>query len=69
MTTFGAVQSSHTYPDGLIPIGEVAKLLAVTVQTVRRWDRDGQLTAVRTPKGHRRFRRSEVEALLAKAAS
>jgi excisionase family DNA binding protein len=58
------MQSSYTYSNGLIPIGEVAKLLGVTVGTVRRWNKDGRLSAVRTPTGHRRFRRSDVEALL-----
>lgn len=64
MPTLCAMQSSHTYSEGLIPIGEVAKLLGVTVGTVRRWDKQGRLPAVRTPAGHRRYVRSEVEALL-----
>lgn len=47
-----------------IPIGEVAKLLGVTVGTVRRWNNAGRISAVRTPTGHRRFKRDDVMALL-----
>lgn len=55
--------------DELLPIGEVAKAFGVTVATVRNWDRDGRIESVRTPGGQRRFRRSEVDALLDEAAS
>ena len=48
----------------LLAISEAARMLGVTVETVRRWEREGRIKAVRTPAGHRRFRRSDVEALL-----
>lgn len=51
----------------MLRVGEAAALLEVSVETVRRWDKRGYLTAVRTPSGQRRFRRSDLEAL--KAAS
>lgn len=51
-------------PDELLTIGEAAAVLQASVQSVRRWADDGHLTAIRTPGGQRRFRRSEVEALL-----
>ena len=54
-------------PDDLLTTGEAAAELQVSVQTVRRWERQGDLRAVRTPGNQRRFRRSEVEALLAPA--
>lgn len=64
------MESTHTYsPGGYIPIGEVAKLLGVTVGTVRRWDKAGRISAVRTPTGHRRFSRDDVLALLSDKAS
>jgi excisionase family DNA binding protein len=47
-----------------LKISEAAALLGVSVKTVRRWEDKGYLSAVRTPSGHRRFRRAEVEALL-----
>lgn len=48
-----------------LPVGEAASLLGIAVETLRRWERDGRIEAIRTPRGHRRFRRSDVEALLA----
>ena len=33
-------------------------------KTVTRWAKSGKLTSVRTPGGHRRYRESEVRALL-----
>lgn len=51
-------------PPDLITTGDAAAVLGVSVQTVRRWERSGHLPAVRTPGNQRRFRRSDVEALL-----
>jgi excisionase family DNA binding protein len=55
-------------PD-LIPVGDVAEMFNVAVSTVRAWERAGKLLAIRTPGGHRRFRRSDVEALLTRGAA
>jgi excisionase family DNA binding protein len=38
----------------------------VDPKTVSRWARAGKIPSVRTPGGHRRFRRSDVERLIAK---
>lgn len=48
-------------PDRLLTIGETAELLGVGISTLRHWDETGQLVAVRTPGGHRRYRLSSVE--------
>ncbi|MDZ7732186.1 MAG: BldC family transcriptional regulator [Acidimicrobiia bacterium] len=45
--------------------GEVARAFAVDPSTVARWADSGKIASIRTPGGHRRFRRSDVEALLA----
>ena len=45
-------------------IGEVAKSFGVAVSTVRNWEKRGRITAIRTPGGQRRFRRTDIEALL-----
>lgn len=57
--------SRDTQPDReeLLPIGEAARILGVSVETIRRWDKAGQLASSRTLGGQRRFRRSEIEAL------
>ena len=68
MPTLVHMQSSDTYSKGLMPIGEVAELFGVTVGTVRRWDKTGRIESLRTPTGHRRFRRTDVEALLQASA-
>jgi excisionase family DNA binding protein len=36
----------------------------VDPKTVTRWAASGRITSIRTPGGHRRFRESEVRALL-----
>jgi excisionase family DNA binding protein len=51
--------------DSLLTPGEVARLFRVDVKTVRGWDASGKLKAVKTPGGHRRFRRSSVDKFLA----
>lgn len=50
-----------------LPIGDVARLLGVSVETVRRWDRSGQIKSTRTPGGQRRFPVSEVNRLRAQS--
>jgi putative resolvase len=41
--------------DRLISIGELAELKAVSVDTIRRWEREGKIKSVRTEGGHRRY--------------
>lgn len=50
--------------DDLFTPGEVAALFRVDPKTVTRWAVAGRITAIRTPGGHRRFRKSEIRALL-----
>ena len=54
---------AHDDHDLMTP-SEVAALFKVSPKTVTRWARAGRLTAIRTLGGHRRFRRTEVEAKL-----
>lgn len=62
--------SGKTVPeaDRLLTPAEVAALFRVDPKTVTRWARDGRLTALRTLGGHRRYRETEVMALLRSAA-
>ncbi len=50
--------------DRLLTPGEVASLFRVDPKTVTRWAAAGRINSLRTPGGHRRFRESEVRALL-----
>jgi excisionase family DNA binding protein len=49
--------------DPLMTPGEVAKRFRVDPKTVTRWAAAGRLESIKTPGGHRRFRKSEVDAL------
>ncbi|MBU1327114.1 helix-turn-helix domain-containing protein [Patescibacteria group bacterium] len=49
----------------LLSIGEAAKLLGVSIDTLRRWDSAGRLTSVRSgPRGHRFYRQSDIDKYL-----
>ncbi|NCQ93999.1 MAG: IS607 family transposase [Microcystis wesenbergii Mw_QC_S_20081001_S30D] len=43
--------------DNLITIREASDLLGVSIKTLRRWEQQGKITSIRTPGGHRRYRR------------
>jgi excisionase family DNA binding protein len=51
-------------PETLLTPAEVATIFRVDPKTVTRWAKAGKLTAIRTLGGHRRYRQSEVQALL-----
>jgi molybdopterin-binding protein len=46
-------------------IGQAAEAIGVRVETLRRWERDGKLTTVRTQGGQRRIPAAEVARLVA----
>jgi excisionase family DNA binding protein len=48
----------------LLTPAEVAVMLRVDPSTVSRWHRQGLIEGIRTPGGHRRFRESDVRALM-----
>ncbi|MDV6979607.1 helix-turn-helix domain-containing protein [Mycobacterium intracellulare] len=50
--------------DELLQPSEAAALVGVHRDTLKRWEAKGRITSLRTPDGHRRFRRRDVEALL-----
>jgi excisionase family DNA binding protein len=43
---------------------EVAEIFGVRTTTIARWSREGRLTPMLTPGGHRRYRRTEIRAVL-----
>ncbi len=38
-----------------VPISKASKELGVSIDTLRRWEREGKITSERTPGGHRRY--------------
>jgi excisionase family DNA binding protein len=62
----GAMTTPRPRPDSepLLTPSEVATLFRVDPKTVTRWAKAGKLTSIRTLGGHRRYRESEVRALL-----
>jgi excisionase family DNA binding protein len=53
-----------TESEALLTPAEVAALFRVDPKTVTRWAKAGKLSSIRTLGGHRRYRESEVRALL-----
>ncbi len=53
-----------TDPEALLKPAEVAAMFRVDPKTITRWAKAGQLTAIRTLGGHRRYLYSEVTRLL-----
>jgi excisionase family DNA binding protein len=46
-----------------LSIGETAKILGVSVKTVRRWADSGKLKSIRSPSNHRRFNLEDIQKL------
>ena len=51
--------------EALLTPSEIAVMFRVDPKTVTRWAKAGKLTSIRTLGGHRRYRETEVRALLA----
>jgi excisionase family DNA binding protein len=61
-----AVPATRTEPEPLLTPAEVATAFRVDPKTVTRWAKAGKLISIRTLGGHRRYRESEIRALLSK---
>lgn len=44
-----------------LSIGEAARMLGVTPDTLRRWETEGRIVSARTPGGQRRYDLAEIE--------
>ena len=58
------MQKMTSEQEVLLTPAEVASLFRVDPKTVTRWAKAGKLTSIRTLGGHRRYKDSEVKALL-----
>src|SRR5256886_4542937 len=47
-----------------LTLGQAAKYLGVAQSTIRKWSDLGRVPAFYTPGGHRRYRRSDLDAFL-----
>ncbi len=54
----------ETNENTLMTPADVAELFGVTTSAVVKWADEGKLRTQRTPGGHRRFRREDVNELL-----
>ncbi len=45
----------------LISISQAANILGISIDTLRRWDKSGKLSSVKTKGGHRQYYKSQIE--------
>jgi excisionase family DNA binding protein len=69
MTQSNFASLSVSNQEKLLTPAEVAVLFRVDPKTVTRWAKAGKLTSIRTLGGHRRYKESEVKALLKSISS
>jgi excisionase family DNA binding protein len=60
----GRTRAADGTAEVLLTSGEVAGRFRVDPKTVQRWAATGRISSIRTPGGHRRFRESEIRALM-----
>lgn len=53
-----------TMNERLLTLREACKILGIHPNTLRRWEKEGKIRVVRTPKGRRRIPESEVKRLM-----
>ena len=47
-----------------VSIGEAARIAGVSISTLRRWEKEGTITPLRTPGGQRRYTIATLKRLL-----
>lgn len=50
-----------------LTVGQAARFLGVAQSTIRKWSDESRVPAFYTPGGHRRYRRTDLEAFLARS--
>ncbi len=58
----GPTPGGGTTDDDELTLAEAASFLGVSPRTVIRWVNQGRLPVIWTSRGHRRFRRADIEA-------
>lgn len=64
MTSHAMNTSSLRDVEWLTPKQAVELLPGVTIRTLQRWAEQGKVPSATLPSGHRRYRRTDIEALL-----
>jgi excisionase family DNA binding protein len=64
MSQFNFIPLNSSNQERLLTPSEVAALFRVDPKTVTRWAKAGKLTSIKTLGGHRRYKETEVIALL-----
>jgi excisionase family DNA binding protein len=49
-----------------LTVKDVARILGISIGTVRKWTDEGYIEASRTPGGHRRYSQDDIDAFLKK---
>ena len=52
-----------------LTLGQAARYLGVAQSTIRKWSDEGRVPAFYTPGGHRRYRRSDLDAFLERSGA
>ena len=61
--------ANHKELDPMLTVSDVARLLSVHINTVRRWSNQGILKAYRVgSRGDRRFRREDIASFLSRGS-
>jgi excisionase family DNA binding protein len=64
MASRGTRRRAGAAPDDWLTLGQAAKYLGVAQSTMRKWTDSGRVSTFKTPGGHRRYRRSELDQFL-----
>ncbi|WP_217497576.1 helix-turn-helix domain-containing protein [Frankia sp. Cppng1_Ct_nod] len=67
MTEMPTVSPADETDELMTPV-EVAKALRIGVVSLARWARTGRIASIALPNGHRRYRSSEIAAILGGSA-
>ena len=64
MHSFPMTKNTVPLGDKYLDISTAADRLGVHPETLRRWERKGTIKAKRTPNGHRRFLKTDIDSML-----
>ncbi|MEV4096580.1 helix-turn-helix domain-containing protein [Streptosporangium saharense] len=64
VTPDGTFTTGPETTDRLLTPGEVAHIFGVDPKTVNRWSLTGKIPSLKTPSGQRRYRQSDINALI-----